>query len=176
VCGGSASLQLKDSSRDSNPGAIRGRNLMEKPGCGSATNQMNQTRRTFISTAVGAAAIAVLPTIAVSRCRTCDSEPPGGVHLIDTSRPLRSRERERTVCFTCVPEATIILRYSSDWAMRMAATMGKVKIKCSRCGEGAGIIHERGTPWDRRLCVGCVPEAADCRRWVRDLARSGAAN
>ncbi len=97
-------------------------------------------------------------------CRSCGSKTD--VDLIDTYLPY-SPERDRTVCFSCEPRARVILRYSSEWAMRMSAAMNKTE--CSRCGVGAGIIHERGTPFDYRLCTTHVPEAKECRRWVRDL-------
>jgi hypothetical protein len=97
-------------------------------------------------------------------CRSCGSKTD--VDLIDTSRPF-GPERDRTVCFSCEPKARVILRYRSEYAMRMSAAINKTK--CFRCGVGAGIIHEHGTPFDYRLCTTCAPEAKDCRRWVRDL-------
>jgi hypothetical protein len=123
-------------------------------------------RRTFIHTVVGAAAAITLPMAlpAASLCRSCGATTK--VHLIDTTLPLRSRERERTTCFSCTPAAKIILRYRSEYTMRMSAAIGKVKIMCLHCGERFGYIHKVGTPLHERLCGTCVPEARDCRRWV----------
>jgi hypothetical protein len=99
-------------------------------------------------------------------CRSCGRDT--GVHLIDTTRSLHSPERARTVCFSCVPEARVIEQYYSDYATRMAASVGKRK--CSECGVGPGwILPLPIKDIDYRLCSHCAPEGIDCRRWVRDL-------
>ena len=97
-------------------------------------------------------------------CRSCGSKTD--VDLIDTHLPY-GPERDRTKCLSCEPKARVILRYRSEYAMRMSAAVNKTK--CSRCGLGAGVIHVEGRPFEYRLCYGCAPEARDCRRWVRDL-------
>jgi hypothetical protein len=97
-------------------------------------------------------------------CRSCGSKTD--VDLIDTSRPF-GPDRDRTVCFSCEPKAAVILHYSSEYAMRMAAATNKVK--CSNCRKGAGYIYKHGTPFHYRLCGDCATEAKDCRRWVKDL-------
>ena len=121
-------------------------------------------RKEFISVLIGAAATTLLPTSG-RRCRTCFR--PTDAHIIDCSLPLHSKERARTVCFSCVPEARVIERYyTNGWAW-MAAK--KNNSKCSSCGTGMGYIHVEGKPFEYRLCSPCAPEAKDCRRWVRDL-------
>jgi hypothetical protein len=113
-------------------------------------------RRTFIQVAVGAvigcAAAAALPLpLSASLCLNCGT--PTKVHLIDTTLPLQSRERARTVCFSCVPEAAVILHYSSEYAMRMAAATGK--IKCSNCRRGTAT----STSTARRSTIGFAATA-----------------
>jgi len=122
-------------------------------------------RKDFIISLVGVAATALLPTPSGKRCRTCGATTDA--HIIDCSLPLHSKERARTVCFSCVPEARVIERYyTNGWAW-MAAK--KNNSKCSSCGTGMGYIHVEGKPFEYRLCSPCAPEAKDCRRWVRDL-------
>ena len=100
------------------------------------------------------------------RCRTCGATTDA--HRIDCSLPLHSKERARTVCFSCVPEARVIDRYySNGWSWMTAKKKG---IACSECKTGMGYIHVVGKPFDYRLCPACAPEAKNARRWVRDLA------
>jgi hypothetical protein len=123
-------------------------------------------RRTFIQITVGATVSSGLVAVPVIYCRSCGSKAPDGIYLIDTHLPY-GPDRDRTVCFSCEPKAKVILHYSSEYAMRMAAATNKVK--CSNCRKGAGYIYKHGTPFHYRLCGDCAPEAKDCRRWVKDL-------
>ncbi len=124
---------------------------------------MHLTRRKLIGLMLGTTGAAVLPP-AIRRCRTCGA--PTNVHLIDCTRPLGSPERNRTVCFLCTPEAGVIDKYWTGFPTAMH--YHKHKTKCSECGVGPGLYHVRGHDFDYRLCLGCAPEARDCRRWVRD--------
>jgi len=121
-------------------------------------------RRTFLGLMLGTTGAAVLPP-AIRRCRTCGA--PTEVHLIDYMRPLGSLERNRTVCFSCTPEARVIDKY---WTGFAAATLAhKHQTKCSNCGGDFGYIHVHEGDFEYRLCSKCAPDAKDCRRWVRDL-------
>ena len=118
-------------------------------------------RRQFVHLVLGT----VAATLASKRCRTCGT--PTDVHLIDCSRPLGSRERARTVCFTCTPEARVIDKYFTGFATAMH--YHKHKTKCSQCGVGPGFYHVADREFEYRLCSKCAPDAVNCRRWVRDL-------
>ncbi len=124
-------------------------------------------RRTFVTLVAGVAVGTglPLPVLASGVCRTCSA--PTEVHLIDCTRPLGSPERERTVCFSCTPEARVIDKYWYGFPSAMHAH--KNKTQCSECGVGPGYIHVRDREFEYRLCLDCAPEARDCRRWVRDL-------
>jgi len=121
-------------------------------------------RKEFILALVGAAAATTLP-LGWKRCRTCGAATD--THLIDCARKLGSRERARTVCFSCEPRARAILKYWHGFGSVMHAR--KNNVKCSECGTGLGYIHVEGKPFEYRLCIGCAPDAKDARRWVRDL-------
>jgi hypothetical protein len=126
--------------------------------------RLHLTRRKFVGLIVGTAGTAVLPR-ATRRCRTCGA--PTDVHVIDCTRELGSKERARTVCFSCTPEASVIDKYWYGFPSVMHAR--KNNVKCSECGVGPGYIHVRGREFEYRLCDKCAPEAVNCRRWVRDL-------
>src|ERR1700688_514515 len=124
-------------------------------------------RRTFIQITVGATVSSALVAATVAYCKSCGNKPPDGAHLIDTTLPLQSRERDRTVCFSCVPEAREILKYwSSPWTHMHAKVHN---VKCSQCRTYPGVIHLHEREFEYRLCTRCAPEARECRRWVRDL-------
>ena len=58
------------------------------------------------------------------------------------------------MCFSCVPEAKVILKcYSSPWA-HMAAR--RHNIKCSECGIGVGVVHEVGKDFEYMLKIAGV--------------------
>jgi hypothetical protein len=122
------------------------------------------TRKTFLGLVVGTWAALWLP-VTRRRCRTCGA--PTDVHLIDCTRELGGKERARTLCFQCTPEARVIDKYWTGFAAVMHAR--KNNVNCSECGVGPGYIHPRDREFDYRLCAKCGPDAANCRRWVRDL-------